>query len=725
MLAGHWISGIAAADISLWGYGNNKITNLGDFDVDICARATAFISPKAIATGDHDIADIDTTTVYSSKNTTSLSTSAWNEWVFASVPPEIQDGNILQMSQLTEWDTDNDSTVPDSNWSINFWSRWYQDSADGTNPHYLEVTFEVGETAGQFIQGGSNETAASSVTTDSWTPNANEKCYLFVYMAYTDALDANPAVSGNGLTWTLKEGPGASSVHPHLLYEGSAEASPTTGVITVTPESPDTVLDWQWTIFQSNRYQDYVQSDLNSVSNSTTAGAGPTLPANRAVGNLVILNEAWRHSGETAGPFTGATPNNTYNISPLGYDVAAISSAFNLLLPPDPERDHSMTVVSSTWDAPGAVVRKTGLAVELKCVDDDVSLFDFGRYDSSNITSFTTASWTPQANFDTYLWVYVRTTTANDGDVTVSGNGHTWTEVFTPLWLGASTNHGFHLFKGTGGTTTGVTTITAAGTDEMNKYRYLGIEVPDEWTVTQSKTASGTSASADFDVDATFDASTDSTNRIVLGFYDGANVDEEIVVHAPLDVFAMEHEAGSGTMAIVMDSDGGAYTLNRVEVKDNSGTLKYALHVMEFAQITVVAKIVSEALNMVEAAAKVLGPVKIVNEALNMVEATAKVLGFNKIVSEALNMVEGTVKVLGLGKVVNEALNMVENAVIWRLFSRVVDETLNLVESAPYSTIDILVKILYDSIHGTRILMDRIKSTRTLQDDIQDTRVMK
>jgi hypothetical protein len=68
---------------------------------------------------------------------------------------------------------------------------------------------------------------------------------------------------------------------------------------------------------------------------------------------------------------------------------------------------------------------------------------------------------------------------------------------------------------------------------------------------------------------------------------------------------------------------------------------------------------------------------------------------------------------------------MVENAVIWRLFSRVVDETLNLVESAPYSTIDILVKILYDSIHGTRILMDRIKSTRTLQDDIQDTRVMK
>jgi hypothetical protein len=67
-LAGNWID---VSAVSYWGYGNNKIENLGAFDVDIMDRV-ALDSDTAIGTGDHPIADFTTGTIYSSVNSSTL-----------------------------------------------------------------------------------------------------------------------------------------------------------------------------------------------------------------------------------------------------------------------------------------------------------------------------------------------------------------------------------------------------------------------------------------------------------------------------------------------------------------------------------------------------------------------------------------------------------------------------------------------------------------------------
>jgi hypothetical protein len=727
ILAGNWVGdSIAAADISLWGYGNSLITNLGHFDVDLVRRTDPFSDYKAVATSEHPIGDLDTTTVYSSVNTTALSTGAWNEWVFDSVPAALTDGSRFEVAMLTEWDTDNDSTVPDSNWSTNFWSRWYHESADGANPNYLEVNFEVGRTSYQHLQGSADDTAAASMSTDSWTPTANVKCYLFVYAAYTDAAEATaPAVSGNGLTWTLKEGPGAATVHPHWIWEGSAESSPSTGAVTVTWHSPDTSLDHQWAIFQSDVYQTYVDSGATSVSNGTTAGAAGTLTG-RNPRNLVLNHEVWRHSGETGGPFEMTATTVDWSVIGVGEDETNTSTGFLVIYPPDAEQTQTMTSVASTWDSPGVTVRKTSVALELAPTHADVNWLDNGFWAGSASATKATNSFTPTASFDTYFWFYARSTTASDGDPTVSGNGHTWSKVYG-VALGSSTNHHFYLYKGTGGTSAGAATITMAGTDVTDTVRWCITEVPTSWTVTQSKSVSGVdTTSGEWTMTATLDSSTDSTNRMVFAWGGVALVDQEIWPQTPLDWWDTVHDDGSGTMFVMIDDDGGAYTANSVVTENTGGNQKYAMHVIEFASVVTLAKVVSEALNMVEAAVKVLVPVKVVNEVLNIVESTVKVLGFRKVVDEALNMAEAAVKVLGIFRVMDEALNMVEGTSIWRHFRRVVDEALNMTEGTVKATVALVVRTFYEVLKGTRTLTETgLSSTRTFYETLKGTRTLK
>jgi hypothetical protein len=546
-----------------------------------------------------------------------------------------------------------------------------------------------------------------------------------VTCSLSDASDGTPTVSGNGLTWTNKHYTESGTGHLTMLFEGSAEASPSAGVTTVTLAGTDGANDWHYTIFQSDKYQTFVQAATGSASNSTVTGPTATLSAAKNDRNLIYGHSVWRHSGETGGPYPrgagGIAQEHWIDLDER--DLGTISTAIDTMWLPDSYDADGDTTFNANRTTPGETVRKTMLVAEIAPVDDEINHLGSGDWTGTATAPRATDSVTSSADYDTWIAFYAQATTASDGDPTVSGLGHTWTKKYGVTPDGGTQRH-LYVFKGTGGSgTTGAVTVTMAGTDLMDEFVWCLDETPSAWTETQTKSHAGTNSTVKgpTTVTNTFAASTAADTRCVVAFTMMGFRDKQIAPAAPLEWWSLNHDQDVGSVGMMIDYNGGAYTDTEVTIYNSAANYyQHGLFSVEFATVTQVNKIVSEVLNIVEGTAKVFGLPKVVSEVLNMVESTVKFYGFNKVVSEALNMVEAAVKVREPLKIVNETLNMVESTPIWRHFRRVVDEVLNMTEGTVKGTVATLVRILYDTILATRTLYEAgLSATRTLYDTLR------
>jgi hypothetical protein len=271
---------VTVTDSDLRVTGNSLIESMGTPDYDI-VLATSPSSATAIVNGDYDIGGFTTGTIYASLASASLSGSA--EMTFATGSTAVQTAAVTRLGMLMSWDTDNSFG---GTWGSSNWNRLYVDSADGTVPPALDVTFTH-----DLAQGGSgagDAAGGSTFASSSWTPAANRKSYCGFYFFSSSPSSGDPSVTGNGITWTKMVGQEFGTGHCFYVYEGTAEASPTTGVTTVDPASTDTVGNYTIDIWQPDVYSTEVQQKIASSSAVGTTGHTTTLDAAKDTDNILL-----------------------------------------------------------------------------------------------------------------------------------------------------------------------------------------------------------------------------------------------------------------------------------------------------------------------------------------------------------------------------------------------------------------------------------------------------